>query len=262
MKKLLSLAFVLGKFIYFSAFVISFSYYGHGQEMTTRIYTVKDGLASTAVLGTYQDKLGYLWIRSNDGISRFDGTYFTNCGPSEGMPCLMDSHLRLWYATSREVAEFKENKFISYPFSDSANIQWVYRVLETDEGNVWSLTSAGVYQFNFDKWQKVKLYPGYDNHACRNIIETKEGLFINYGDLLLLRKPDGTYKIIGNLKALGYYYNDLTLSAGEILISTLDGIYQIINERLVKLPGPLGRLKGIYIYFRDSKKRTWVSSFE
>ena len=263
MKELLSfVALGLVKFIYFSAVIISSSFFGHGQDMTSRIYTVKDGLASSAVYGTYQDKLGYLWITSTDGISRFDGKYFTNVGPSVGVPTLMDSKLRLWFASSRDVSEFKENKLISYPFSDSANIRWVYRVLETDEGNVWSLTSAGVYQFNFDKWQKVELYPGYENHACRNIIETKDGLYINYGDLLLLRKPDGTYKTIGNLQALGYYYNDLTLSGGKILISTLDGIYQIINGRLVQLPGPLGRLKGIYIYFRDSKKRYWVSSFE
>ena len=112
-----------------------------------------------------------------------------------------------------------------------------------------------------DKWTKIKLYPGYDDHACRNIVETKDGLYINYGDLLVLRKPDGAYKIIGTFKDPGYYYNGLSVSAGQIFISTLDGIYEIINEQLVKLPGPLGRLKGLYFYFRDSKKRFWVGSF-
>lgn len=230
--------------------------------MSFRTYAVKDGLPSSYVYSTYQDKLGYLWISSTDGLSRFDGKYFTNQGPSEGMPRLMDNDLRLWCASSNEIGEFKENKFIGYPLSDSENIRWVFRLLETKEGKVWSLTSAGVYQFDFNKWQKIKLYPGYENQACRNIIETKEGLYINYGDLLVFRKQDGTYKIIGTRKALGYYYNDLTLSDGKILISTLDGLYEIINQQLVKLPGPLGRLKGLYVYFRDSKKRCWVVNYE
>jgi len=263
MKKLLSLpAFISARSIYCATVIFSFSSYTCAQEMSSRTYTVKDGLPSSYVYGTYQDKLGYLWISSTDGLSRFDGKYFTDCGPSQGMPRLMDSHLRLWSASSRGVDEFKENKFINYSFSDSANIRWVFQVLETQDGNVWSLTSAGVYQFNFNKWQKIKLYPGYENHACRNIIETKEGLYINYGDLLVFRNPDGTYKIIGDLKADGYYYNVLTLSGVNIFISTLDGIYEIINKQLVKLPGPLGKLKGVYTYFRDSKKRWWVASFE
>ena len=116
---------------------------------------------------------------------------------------------------------------------------------------IWSLTSAGVYQLDSKKWTKIKFYPGYDDHPCRNMIETKDGLYINYGDLLVLRKPDGVYKIIGTFKYPGYYYNDLTASAGQIFVSTPNGIYEIINEQLVKLPGPLGRLKGLYFYYRD-----------
>lgn len=256
------IVFVSVKFIYGVGFIISFSLDGQGQEMTSRIYTERDGLPSSLVYGTYQDNLGYLWIGSNDGLSRFDGKYFTNYGQSPGMPLLMDSHLRLWYATSRDIFELKEEKFINYAFSDSGNIRWVFKVVETKQGNIWALTSAGVYQFNSNQWQKVELYPGYENHPCRSIVETREGLYINYGDLLVLRKQDSTYRIIGDLKTPAYYYNELTLSAGKILISTLDGICAIINERLVKLPGQLGRLKGLYVYFHDSKKRCWVASAE
>ena len=261
-KFLCSIAFNSVRFIYCFTLVFSFSFVAHGQEMTSRIYDERDGLSSSLVCGTYQDKLGYLWIGSSDGLSRFDGKYFTNYGQAQGMPLLMDSHLRLWYATSRDVFEFKEEKFINYPFSDSGNIRWVFRIVETKKGNIWALTSAGVYQFNFNQWQKIQLYPGYENHACRSLVESTEGLYINYGDLFVLKKPDGTYNIIGTLKIPGYYYNDLTLSAGKIFISTLDGIYEIINEQLVQLPGTLGRLKGLYVYFHDSKKRCWIASSE
>ena len=231
--------------------------------MSARVYTIKDGLPSSYVIGTYQDKLGYLWVSTSEGTCRFDGKFFTTDGLFNGSSVVVfvDSYSRYWANTSIGYVEYNRNNLISYPNTDSGRIQWKFRIMETKERMIWSLTSAGVYQLDSDKWMKIKLYPGYDDHACRNIIETKDGLYINYGDLLVLRKPDGTYKVIGSLKDPGYYYNDLSASEGQIFVSTLDGIYEIIDQQLVKLAGPLGRLKGLYFYHRDSKKRFWVGSF-
>jgi ligand-binding sensor domain-containing protein/two-component sensor histidine kinase len=264
MKKLLLFAaFVSLRVIYCAIFIAFFSFYAGAQELSIRLYTAKEGLPSTYVFGTFQDKLGYLWISTTEGPCRFDGRSFSTDGLSDGRTAVVfvDSHMRYWSASSAGIFEYRKNKLISYPNPDSGRIRWSFGIMETKEGIIWSLTSAGVYQLNTDKWIKIKFYPGYDDHPCRNIIETKNGLYINYGDLLVLKKPDGVYKIIGAFKNAGYYYNDLSASAGQILISTLDGMYEIINEQLVKLPGPLGRLKGLYIYFRDSKKRFWVDVF-
>ena len=263
MKKLLRLiAFVSVRFIYCVTFIISFSFYTKAQEMSARVYTVKDGLPSTNVIGTFQDKLGYLWVSTAEGSCRFDGKSFSTDGLSDGRTAVVfvDSHMRYWSASSLGIFEYRKNKLISYPNPDSGLIRWSFSIIETKEGLIWSLTNAGAYQLDSNKWTKIKLYPGYDNRACRNITETKDGLYINYGDLLVLRKPDHTYKIIGTFKKPGYYYNGLSVSAGQIFISTLDGIYEIINEQLVKLPGPLGRLKGLYFYLRDSKKRFWIGN--
>lgn len=266
-KKLLCyVTFVSVKIISCAALIIAISFDVHAQEMTLRKYISKDGLPSNYVFGAYEDKLGYLWVGSPDGLSRFDGKYFTNYGLSDGLPDtrtsggFMDSHLRYWACTTRGVAEFKGNKFISYPMSDSQNIRWVFQIFETKQGQVWSLTSTGIYQFNFNKWWKVKLYPGYENHACRDIIETHEGLYINYGNLLLLKKTDGTFKIIGALKTSPYHYNHLSISAGEIFLSTKDGMNEIVNQQLVKLKGELGSVKNNYVYYRDSKKRFWIAN--
>lgn len=261
---LYSKSFLRVNLIYFCALLVT--HFVNAQEMDVRIFTTKDGLPSTYVFSTYQDKLGYIWIGSPDGLSRFDGKYFTNYTMLDGLPDtrtgggFMDSRFRYWAVTSRGMAEFKGNRFISYPLSDSQKIRWVFQILETKQGRVWALTSSGVYEFNLNKWEKIKLYHGYENHACRNIVETNEGLYINYGNLLVMKQPNDSFKILGTLKHDGYYYNHMSSSAGEIFISTLDGMYQIINQELVRLPGELGSLKGLYGYFRDSKKRFWVGS--
>ena len=128
---------VLLQLIYGTTLIIIFSFCVEGQEMFVRMYTAKDGLPSTYVYGAYQDKLGYLWVCTHDGVSRFDGKYFSNYGLPEGLPDtrtvagFMDSHLRYWACTTRGMVEFKGNKFISYPLSDSQNIRWVFKILET-----------------------------------------------------------------------------------------------------------------------------------
>ncbi len=267
MKKLLCfIAFVSKRFVFNIALVVVISSNTKSQEVIARVFTAKDGLPSTYIFNTYQDKLGYLWIGSPNGLSRFDGNQFTSYGLSDGLPDTrtvyeyMDSRQRFWAGTARGIVEFKGNRFISYPLSDSLHIKWVFQILETRKGQIWALTDVGVYQFDLNKWNKILLYPGYENHPCRTIIETEDGLFINYGNLLVLKKKDHSFKIIGSLKMAGYFYNQLSFSSGNVFLSTLDGMYEIINQQLVRLEGVLRTLKGIYTYFRDSKKRFWIAS--
>ncbi|MGZ8516907.1 MAG: hypothetical protein ACXWWD_06130 [Chitinophagaceae bacterium] len=74
MKRLLHfMIFVSVRLIYCGIFVISFCHHIGAQEMGIRLYTTKDGLPSAFVIGTYQDKLGYLWVSTIEGSCRFDG---------------------------------------------------------------------------------------------------------------------------------------------------------------------------------------------
>jgi ligand-binding sensor domain-containing protein len=90
-------------------------------------------------------------------------------------------------------------------------------------------------------------------------LKQMKGYILIMGIYLYLREPNDTYKIIGKLKTPGYYYNQLSKSEGQIFVSTLDGMFEIRDHELVKMPGVLGSLKGVYSYFRDSKKRFWIA---
>ncbi len=47
--------------------------------------TPKDGLANSIVYRITQDKKGFIWFSTNNGISRYDGTNFKNFGVREGL---------------------------------------------------------------------------------------------------------------------------------------------------------------------------------
>jgi ligand-binding sensor domain-containing protein len=55
------------------------------QKLPVRCYDVRDGLANSRVDFIYQDRKGYLWFGTREGLSRFDGYRFTNYGTREGL---------------------------------------------------------------------------------------------------------------------------------------------------------------------------------
>ncbi|MBK8520342.1 MAG: histidine kinase [Chitinophagaceae bacterium] len=236
------------------------------QELYSKTYTTKDGLPSSYILNTYEDRLGYLWIGTAGGLSRFDGKYFNNYGYGEGLPdlrtdiMLMDSKLRFWVGTRRGVGQLKENKFVSYPLSDSLQISYVFNFVETKKGEILALTNVGIYRFTVNRWQKIKEYPGYENSPCRGLVEKDEDVYINYGKIIVLKKKSGAFKLLTASDKSEYFYNRLSQSGNGIFVSTDGGIYSIKNEELFKLPGALGQQKGIYHYFFDSKHICWIGS--
>lgn len=69
-----SLVAILALFL-LPVFIYSQSDYN---KKSFRLYKMSDGLASAVTKSIQQDKLGYIWISSQGGISRFDGLSFTN----------------------------------------------------------------------------------------------------------------------------------------------------------------------------------------
>jgi ligand-binding sensor domain-containing protein len=61
------------------------SFHLAGQENNYIHYDTKDGLASSTVYWICQDKKGYIWFATDNGLSRFDGKKFTNYTTEDGL---------------------------------------------------------------------------------------------------------------------------------------------------------------------------------
>ncbi len=68
-------------------------------------FSVEDGIPSNECHDIVQDSLGYVWIATDRGLSRFDGYGFKNYGKKEGLgdlSCLklyLDRHNNIWIST-------------------------------------------------------------------------------------------------------------------------------------------------------------------
>ena len=77
-----------------------------GPQLSIHRYDVADGLAHRSVLCIHQDAKGYLWVGTQEGLSRFDGYGFTNYGLRDGLghpyinAIAEDREGRLWLGTN------------------------------------------------------------------------------------------------------------------------------------------------------------------
>ena len=98
----------------------------NGQSLTYRNYQVKDGLSSSEAYQLLQDQRGYIWIATDNGVSRFNGFTFDQYTVQDGLPdntifeIREDEHGHIWFLgiNNRVVYfDYKYKTFISPSYS-------------------------------------------------------------------------------------------------------------------------------------------------
>jgi ligand-binding sensor domain-containing protein len=87
------------------------------QRYSFMSYGPDEGLTA-AVNRLLQDREGFLWMGTSNGVVRYDGgEHFQHFGPAEGLPGAQVSHLRespdgtLWGVTGKGLARLRQNRF-------------------------------------------------------------------------------------------------------------------------------------------------------
>jgi signal transduction histidine kinase/CheY-like chemotaxis protein len=65
---------------------LAFAVPAKAQQYSFRYYGAEDGLTNLAVKVLFQDRAGYLWAGTENGVFRYDGQRFQRFGPAEGLP--------------------------------------------------------------------------------------------------------------------------------------------------------------------------------
>jgi len=64
---------------------ICYGFVCQAQQINIRSYSIEDGLVNNDVLNIYQDRQGFIWLCTRGGLSRYDGTRFTNYTTDNGL---------------------------------------------------------------------------------------------------------------------------------------------------------------------------------
>ena len=135
------------------------------QEYNYVHYDTKDGLAGSTVYRICQDKKGYLWFATDNGVSMFDGKRFKNFTTEDGLTdndviyIACDSKGRVWMMPFNKTICFYYNGKIHNPKNDSSLStvkfsSWVVVCGENSRGDVFLHTTEGLYTYTFEHQKK------------------------------------------------------------------------------------------------------------
>jgi ligand-binding sensor domain-containing protein len=148
-------------------FICCFSCYYSGAQLLSREnfkeYTVLDGLTYNSVTGIAQDSYGYIWVGTNKGLNRFDGTnfkHFFSDSRDTSLPTDFVFGLRwidkenlgvltvfgLHIINTRTLAQ--RNLLIPDAPQPVSNLNRISDILSDQYGNLFLSTIGGFYEFN------------------------------------------------------------------------------------------------------------------
>jgi ligand-binding sensor domain-containing protein len=141
------------------------------KNLSFKQFASKDGLPSSQIWNTYQDKYGYIWAATNDGVARFDGynfhPYFNdlkrNIFLRKASGFFEDSDGEFWIISGEGyLNKFDRNndKFIHIktPLENGWSEQSPHQIYEDSLKNFW-IGAYGGFQYYDRKKDTVLLYP-------------------------------------------------------------------------------------------------------
>uniref|UniRef100_UPI0025E1946B ligand-binding sensor domain-containing protein n=1 Tax=Proteiniphilum sp. UBA5384 TaxID=1947279 RepID=UPI0025E1946B len=135
-------------------------------------YNINNGLSQNTVRCILQDKTGFMWFGTKDGLSRFDGTAFKIFKFSPGGDLsnnvfhhiLEDKNGNIWVATEGGIYIYnplmeKFERFRVVTGNNESIDGWISDLVSDSEGDIWiSVEEKGVFHYNFETKDLI-LYP-------------------------------------------------------------------------------------------------------
>jgi signal transduction histidine kinase/ligand-binding sensor domain-containing protein/DNA-binding response OmpR family regulator len=252
--------------------------------------SVADGLSHNSVNCILQDRAGFMWLGTKDGLNCYDGHTFTIFRPDPADPThsfhsnrvsglCQDHQNRIWAVTEggglHEVNRLT-GRVTPHPIQAPNANRWNNQlaVYEDRQGMLWISTYNGLARYNPDK-RHFTLYPSpkrdmpikriFEDNQQRLWVSTNQGLH-------LFDRQQGRYTLMPAPVVSGPQpvFNSIYLDNTNVLwLGTAGhGLFQLdLNKQPLTITacnpgGKINRFIFLYAIQRDAQKNVWVGTTE
>ena len=197
---------------------------GWGQDSTAVFERIPPeiGLSQNSISAIIQDRRGFLWVGTNEGLNRYDGYRFISYRHDPQNPnslsdnrvqsLLEDRQGNLWTGTTAgaERLDPRTGRFAKVAIDDqslSTGELLVWRILEDSHGTIWLSTSAGVCRVDPDRMRGHVYQNPQPGNTLRRLYEDASGALWLFGS-----SPTEAYRY--NPRLDGFQPVDLRAPAG------------------------------------------------
>ena len=156
-------------------------HWAQAQEYNYVRYDTRDGLAGSTVYDVVQDKDGFIWFATENGLSRFDGKYFKNYTVKDGLPdnevltLFADSKGRVWMGTfSKQLCYISKGK-IHNAQNDTllSKVVWnadISKIVESNAGELFVSDQRSLYKLDqHNRWQNLTAHAMFQPHPFKRL---------------------------------------------------------------------------------------------
>ncbi len=192
-------------------------------------WTVENGLPQNTVTGLLQSRDGYVWIATQEGLTRFDGVRFTTFNresapglPSNSITALMQDHVgRIWVGTNAGLATIDGGRAVPFPGELAGQ---VIRCLVADgDSSILIGTSSGLFVVRSDALDRYRLPINSSEWDVRAVVRHSDGsLWIGTEQQGLFRWDGRSLEHFGSAAGITGMSIDVLLegSLGDLWIGT------------------------------------------
>lgn len=169
---------------------------------TLASWTRRDGLPPGAIYALAQDGDGYLWVGTDGGLSRFDGTHFVPWvsfdgqalpqQPVRALYASKDGSIWVGFASPGGITRINGARVHGFGPSRGLGRGDVNFIAEDAEGRMWAGDGDGVYRLAGDRWERLGAEVGLpDGEQGRSAYSDSRGTLFVGTRAGLYRRPKG-----------------------------------------------------------------------
>ncbi len=190
------------------------------QKSDIHFYSIDKGLPTNTVNDVLQDKIGYLWIATNKGYTKFDGVYFTNYQQNKAN-CIFTDNNTTYIGLTNGLVVIRNNKS---SFFESKEILKIRKI----NNKIVLATTQGICFFKKDYVQPLQINSQIDFSLINDIIITKHNIYVaaktGLWSIETLYKPKKVFKLSNN------HFTSLLKVNRTLLAGTFTNGAKIIQE--------------------------------